>query len=441
MAAKKIKNKNVIFAAVGAATGLGNAFRFPALCVSYGAAFILAYAVMLGAVCFPLLCAEMYLGINGAGKRRRQWAFILRVAAANSALIGLYYGVIATKLCSASLCSMLPFNVISEDWSTVSGTWTFIGAWALVILCVFFILRRAKQILPVTGKISVTLSLTVFSVLAVLGVCAIARGGVAFSFDFSALARCSTWADALGQALLSLSLAGGVMPSFARTGAQCSDKKYKIVPTALAITLANLAGCILAFLATLPFVKVFPEQGGVNAGMQVYAQVIAAVAPNAVWAKVAGAFIFGTLTVVAVHSLCSLANPSVSFYAQNGKPSAVIFALACALLLPFFMWGGCEMLSACDRMACTVCAVCIAFSECLIFTLRGNIKGVIANLVRFLCLPACGALALFSLCSARFGCFSPIAQGVAYAVLAAVLCCGLLGYKKTIDKSDKSIYT
>ena len=75
MAVKKFKDDNGIFAAVGAATGLGNAFRFPALCVSYGAAFIFAYAVALAVVCFPLLCAELEFGREG-GRRKgaRIWS-------------------------------------------------------------------------------------------------------------------------------------------------------------------------------------------------------------------------------------------------------------------------------------------------------------------------------------------------------------------------------
>ena len=58
----KGKTANGIFTALGAATGLGNALRFPSLCFCYGGGFVFAYVLSLVFVCFPLLCGELYLG-------------------------------------------------------------------------------------------------------------------------------------------------------------------------------------------------------------------------------------------------------------------------------------------------------------------------------------------------------------------------------------------
>ncbi|MDE7400983.1 MAG: hypothetical protein K2N17_02900 [Clostridia bacterium] len=408
------KKRNNLFAAVGAATGLGNAFRFPALCVSYGAAFIFAYAAALALVCFPLLCAELHFGRRaGNARRAKLWAFIMRVAAANSALIALYYAVIASKLGSACL-SFACFASAEADLSTVF----FIVTAALVAAVVFILLSRGQRALAVSGRLSVGLSLALFCFLAVKGM---VRGGAFSSLDFSSLLGGSIWADALGQALLALSLAAGVMPSFAR--AQGAD--FSVPRTAFIIVTANFAGCLLALFSTLPFVSQFPQTDGINCALTVYPQVVGAVAKSKVGARVFGTLVYAVLTVVAVHSLASLATPAIT-QARKIKYAPAIFCVASALLLPLFSCFGLQVLSACDRAACSVSAILIAFAECLFFASQRDIKGANKLFMRFLCPLACGSLALFSLCSARFGCFSPFAAACAFVALAAVWACGAL---------------
>ncbi|MDE6075517.1 MAG: hypothetical protein K2G26_03680 [Clostridia bacterium] len=409
------KKKSNLFAAVGAATGLGNAFRFPALCVSYGAAFVFAYGAALALVCFPLLCAELHFGRRaGNARRAKLWAFIMRVAAANSALIALYYAVIASKLGSACL-SFACFATSEADLSTAF----FIVTAVLITAVVFILLRGGQRALAVSGRLSVGLSLALLGFLAVKG---IVRGGAFSSLDFSSLLGGSIWADALGQALLALSLAAGVMPSFAR--AQGSE--FSVPRTAFIIVAANFAGCLLALFSTLPFVSYFPQTDGINCALTVYPQVVAAVAKSRVGARVFGTLVYAVLTVVAVHSLASLATPAITVVRKKYKYAPAIFCLASALLLPLFSSFGLQVLSACDRAACSVSAILIAFAECVFFASQRDIKGANKLFMRFLCPLACGSLALFSLCSARFGCFAPFAAACAFVAMAAVWACGAL---------------
>ena len=398
------KKKSDIFAAVGAATGLGNAFRFPALCVSYGAVFILAYAAALALVCFPLLCAELDLGrrigLGGGGKRARIWSGVMRAAAANSALIGLYYGVICQKLGSASLSF-----AISGDLSAGGNADVAVSVAVLLTVAVFALLNKGKRALSVTGKASVFLSLAMFLCLAVAGA---ARGNGFLSFEVGKLAGGAIWVDALGQALLALSLAAGVMPDYARgRGADFSPVK-----TALAVTAFNFIGCVLATFATLPFVAVFPRTVGINCALEVYPQVIFAVAGGGFVARILGFFLFAVLALVGVQSLCSLALPAVDRVAplfKRGRPSAALLFCAAALIsAPVFLYDGLQPLAALDRMACSVNAVFIALAECAFCASLRHIRGVTGFFMRFLCLPACCFLAVVSLCSARFGCFAPL---------------------------------
>ncbi len=404
--------KNNIFAAVGAATGLGNAFRFPALCVSYGAAFILAYAAALVFVCFPLLCAELYAGRErGGGKAARLLSAVMRFAAANSALIALYYGGIASELGSACL-SFAAFG------SADGGCFSIISS-ALVLAAAFFLLKGGARALSRSGAASVALSLVTFCCLAVAG---IVRGGLFSSVNFGVLAGGAVWADALGQALLALSLASGVMPAFARAQGVASVPR-----TALAIIAANFFGCLAAARSTLPFVSEFPAGVGISVALTVYPQVIAAVAPNAVVARLVGVAVYAVLTVVAIHSLCSLALPAVGFLAAKTKLAPLIFCALSAILLPVFTLDNFTVMSACDRMACSVVAIIIALAESAAFAVGSNGAGgrAVTFFIRFICVPACGALALFSLCSARFSGFPQIAVATAYIALAAVIVCGL----------------
>lgn len=363
MAAKKFKNKNGIFAAVGAATGLGNAFRFPALCVSYGAVFILVYALVLAVVCFPLLCAELHFGgKNIEGKGAKIWSVIMRAAAANSALIALYYGVIAAKLGSTSLSFALFSN------PQTNSHLLFTAALLAVLTAAYALIKGSSRALSLSGKLSVTLSLALFFSLAVAGV---VRGGAFSSFDLSSLANGGIWLDALGQALLALSLAAGVMPSYAKTLPQGSSS----VGAALKIVVANFIICMLATLSILPFSVTFSRTVGVSCAINAYSQVIFALFSGGAGARVFGTALFAILTVVAVHSLASLAFPALSVLGAKFRCAPLVFCIAAACLAPLFSADNMRVLSLCDKIACSVNAVAIAVAEALFFLSTRHIRG------------------------------------------------------------------
>lgn len=364
MAAKKLKKKNGIFAAVGAATGLGNAFRFPALCISYGAAFILAYAVVLAAVCYPLLCAELKFGRRKPeGKGAKIWVALMIAATANSAFIALYYGVIAAKLGSESL------SFIFFPRSDGGNIFTFVWAAFFVLVAAYALLKGSSRALGASGKLSVCLSLLLFTALAAAG---LTRGGAFSSFDFNELSRFSIWKDALGQALLALSLAAGVMPSYAKS----LPEPFSARATAFKIVAANFAVCILASLSVLPFSVTFSRTVGITCALNAYKQVIFTLFSGGAGARFSGAALFFVLTVVAVHSLCSLAFPLVSRAAARFNRAPLCFCLLAACLAPLFACKNMSILNACDALACSVNAVAIAAAEAVFFVSRAHITGV-----------------------------------------------------------------
>ncbi|MGN0804575.1 MAG: hypothetical protein ACI4MS_04250 [Candidatus Coproplasma sp.] len=397
-----------IFSAVGAVTGLGNAFRFPALCAKYGLSFIFAYALCLALIGFPLLCAELSFGRSKDKKSSKFALFIMRLACANSAVIALYYGVIACKLSGACI----NFAVCGSLNS--SNIWAYISA-LFIFPAVFFILKKGNSALNITGKISVFAFLSIFSYLAVKG---ITYGS--FKFNFTNLICGEVWAEAVGQTLLSLSLAGGVMPNCARTMPQTS-----LFFTAFKIVIANFLGCVLAQLAVCPVLLDTDVEGGIACAFTVYPQVIYALSSVETVRRIFGALLYGALTAVSIHSLCSLATPLLSHFNSKGLP-AFLFCLLSALIAPVLCLNDCSALSACDRVACCITAVLVAFLECLLFAKGVFNNRIIGFLLKFVCPIVCGASSFLSVCSARFFMFSSLSLTLAVCAGAFPLVYALL---------------
>ena len=414
-----------IFTALGAATGLGNALRFPSLCALYGGAFLFAYAACLALVCYPLLCAELHLGKryaqsfdNALGMCAPKFKWLAYCAAANCAIIALYYGVISAKLGGAFL-----HIAVTGGVGDISGI-SLLAVGALSITAVFLILHGAPNRLARTGKVAVISSL---SLLAALLIAVFIKGGNAFAvfeFALSDFLRGGLWADALGQSLLALSLAGGVMPTFAHS----LGRNFSVALTAIKIIAANLIGCLLAALSTLAFALPVPEGGGVIVALELYPRIIATCFENAVAFRIFGMLFFLSLWLVSVQSACSLFSPALSLAPRKFRLLATASACFLAIiLLPLFAANGGAAMLAVDRMACSVSAVIIAFIEAKIFSRpvymcrRTQDLDKFTNIsLRFFCPVACGALALFSACSARFSCYPPYASACAFASLVFI---------------------
>lgn len=444
------KKANGIFTALGAATGLGNALRFPSLCALYGGAFVFAYVVALIFVCFPLLCAELTIGKRYAlsfEKSLRSFSpklsWIAYSAAINSAVIALYYGVISAKLGGAFFL-----------FATCGGTADMGGYLAFIfgvvsLLATWFILRGKGRRMARTGAVSVVGSLCLLFILAVA---VLIKGGSivrVFTFTGGDLARGGLWADALGQSLLALSLAGGVMPTFARE----INGGFSVRKAAASIIAANLAGCLLAAVATCAFTMPVPEGGGVTVALKLYPQIIACAFGDFALGRVFGTLFFAVLWLVALQSACSLFSPAIALVGENRRNGAISLLCLCSLaLLPLFEANGSAAMNAVDRMACSVNAVIIAFFECLAFAAKRNVSALksdcgacVSVFVRLFCPVFCGALALFSACGARFSSFSPYAFACAqvscFIVFAPALprfaysVNGLLSKRKGLQKS------
>lgn len=225
-----------IFAAIGSAVGLGNAWRFPGLVAKHGGgAFLLVYVIAMILVGVPLLMTEVAIG-----RKTRQGApGSMRVihkkaegigwaATANAFVIACYYAVvfawvlamvvgafkIGTDITGAS--KVFSDSVIQTTWTTSGYSipwWMFIAlfvAWGLIYYCI----RNGVSSVSKVVNFTVSAPIVLLLILAVRGfLLPNAAEGLKVFFipDFSALKDISLWVDAFGQVFYSLSVMMAIM--------------------------------------------------------------------------------------------------------------------------------------------------------------------------------------------------------------------------------------
>lgn len=354
--------RQFLYTAAGAALGTGGVLRFPSLCQSYGGAFVAAYAVVLAIVALPLLRAELTAG------RRRADAFPLAalcplggaaggLAAVNSAAMCACY-IAVTSLFAVRACTFYAYAGYGCP-ADIVGAPPVIAV--LVAIALAFFLTRSVRTRSAAARIAVLLQGGLTAVLAVRG---LAEGGVArfaavFAFEPSALASPGLWLSALGQALLSLSLAAGVMPSLAPS----MPRRLSSVRAAASIVGANFAGGLLAAAALLPLAGGFQGDGGALENAFVLCPVAIAAAFCDVRVRgLFGSLYYASLTLTSFVSALSLARPAFVWAcrAPLSRRSAafMLSALLCALGMPFAMGASFD---AADGLCCNVVApVCAA---------------------------------------------------------------------------------
>lgn len=225
-----------IFAAIGSAVGLGNAWRFPGLVAKHGGgAFLLVYAIAMLVVGVPLLMTEVAIGRKtrqGAPGSMRAihkkaegigWA-----ATANAFVIACYYAAVFAWVLAmvvgafwigtdtAGASKVFSDQVIQTTWTTSGYSipwWMIIAlvvAWGLIYYCIRNGVSSVSKVVNFTVAAPVVLLL----ILAIRGFLlpGMAEGlKVFFIPDFSALKDITLWVDAFGQVFYSLSVMMAIM--------------------------------------------------------------------------------------------------------------------------------------------------------------------------------------------------------------------------------------
>jgi len=243
-----------IFAAVGAAVGFGNIWRFPALAYSYGGgAFFVPYLLALLLVGMPLLLLEIGMGqMRRAGDYGVFHSVHRRIGGVGlaSVLCGFFVTCYYVPLISWVVRAFVEsFGHMSDDWEDISGAEAsqyfyddvigmetlgdgtrptrIVGAnvayllfsWLCIGLCLAFGIKWTGRIAYVT--MGLPLILLAFFFVRAVTLPGASEGIVAYigEWDFSVLVnRPDCWSTAVSQIFFSLGVTFGVMTAF---GSHC----------------------------------------------------------------------------------------------------------------------------------------------------------------------------------------------------------------------------
>lgn len=365
--------RQFIFVAMGAAFGLGNVMRFPALCLYYGGAFVIAYVIVLSLFALPLLCAELNFGARAnkfslyLSAQGRFGGGVRNISCLNSSAIVVYYITIISLL-AVRACTF--YGSINVGYPSDIPQTTPLFA-ALCCCALAFALTRGAHSRARLCALTVCMQTTLFGILAIKGLShtdSLQSLEYIFRVQNDAFADIQLWSSALGQALLSLSLAAGAMPCFA-----CEMKgKGNPARFAAVILCANFFGGILSSIATLSLAYSCGMLGGISGSgidnaFNIFPAALSTAFGSGHAAGVAGTVFYAVLALTAFVSAASLARPLfVLMLDKLSQRNAAITLCACifALGLPFALGAD---YSLADYVCCNVVAPVIGVCECACF--------------------------------------------------------------------------
>lgn len=374
----------LIAATVGSAVGLGNVWRFPAETqANGGAAFLLIYISCVFLLGIPVMTAEFSLGRGGASDAtgvfrnvtpgKKGWWTVGALAILASYLILSFYMVVsgwtleylvqsitgnlypaAAEAVSTPAGEELAFKNKMAEY--ISGTYQPLIMTYIMLAANLFVLLKGVQ--KGIEKMSNIMMPVLFVLLVVF--CAVslslpkAAEGVEFFLkpDFSVI-NAGTVVNALGQAFFSLSLAMGILVTYA----SYYPKDTKLTRTAVTVSLLDLGVAILMGLIIFPAVMTFGLTDHNLAGSALVfvtlPEIFAQMGHTQIWS----ALFFLLLAVGAFTSTISLAEVSVAFLECRfgfGRTKAVL-----AVILPLFILSSVCSLSVGPWSGYTICGMTI----------------------------------------------------------------------------------
>ena len=342
-----------ILAAVGAAVGLGNIWKFPFVAgVSGGGAFVLIYLLCVIFVAVPILIAELLIGRRGAASppvamsvlaasagRSKAWRIVGWMGTIVGFLIATYYSVIAGWTLSyigkaaggfggASSAEVAgQFDALLADPVTLTIWHTIFIVTALLIVGQGLqggIERAVKTLMP---------SLF-FMMLVMIGYAAYAgdfQAGFAFLFnmDFSKITGEVVLA-AVGQAFFSISVAMGLMMVY---GAYV-PKEVSLTRSAFIIAGTDTLIAILAGLMIFPLV--FGNGLDPASGPGLIFQTLPTAFVAMPGGRIFGALFFLLLAFAAITSIIAIIEPIVAYaqdkWAMTRRNACIVFGFLAWLI-------------------------------------------------------------------------------------------------------------
>ena len=353
-----------ILAAVGAAVGLGNIWKFPYVAgVSGGGAFVLIYLLCVAFVALPIVMAELLLGRLGAHSppvamqkiaervgASKYWSILGWMGVLVGYLIATYYSVIAGWTLAYIVKAAVGFGGAAPD--EVAAQFDSLQANPLqmtlfhtvFIFCALLIVagglrngieRAVKILMP-----SLFVMLIVMIAYAAIAGDMPAALGFLFSADFSKITG-ETVLSAIGQAFFSISIAMGLMMVYG----SYVPRSVSLSRSALIIVIADTFVALLAGLMIFPIV--FANNLDPGSGPSLIFRTLPTAFAGMPGGQVFGAVFFILLAFAAITSIIAIIEPIVA-YAQDRwnmtrRMGCIVFGLLAWLIgiasvLSFNVW-------------------------------------------------------------------------------------------------------
>ena len=346
----------MIAATVGSAVGLGNVWRFPAETqANGGAAFLLIYMACILLLGIPVMTAEFALGRGGESDasgafervtpKHKWWKLTGMLAILTSSLILIFYMVVSgwtleylIQSVTGSLYADLgdAETSLSERMAeNITGTVRPIVMTLIMIAGNLLVLIRGVQ--KGIERMSNIMMPILFLLLVVF--CGVsltldkAAEGLEFFLkpDFSAITS-QTVINALGQAFFSLSLAMGILITYA----SYYPSDARLTQTAFTVSILDMLMAVLMGVIIFPGVMTFGLQDSNLVGSSLVfltlPEIFVQMDGTCFWSSL----FFLLLTVAAFTSTISIAEVSVAYMEKHfgmGRTKAVITVLAPLVVL------------------------------------------------------------------------------------------------------------
>lgn len=320
-----------ILAAVGAAVGLGNIWKFPYIVgVSGGGAFVLIYLGCVLFIAIPILIAELWIGRAGghsppiamanvarqAGLSPQRWSLVGYMAMVVGYFIATYYSVIAGWTLAyifkagSGFGNAEPAAVAAQFDGMLADPYA-LTLWHTIFIAIALLIVGQGLKNGIEKAVTILMPALFAMLLLMIAYAAVAgdfAGAISFLFsaDFSKIDG-ATVLVAIGQAFFSISVAMGLLMTYG----SYVPKEVSLTRSALIIAAADTLVALLAGLMIFPLVFGNDLDPGSGPGL------IFRTLPTA-FADMPGGVVFGViffilLAFAAVTSIIALIEPIVRF--------------------------------------------------------------------------------------------------------------------------------
>ncbi len=361
-----------ILAAVGAAVGLGNIWKFPYIVgVSGGGAFVLVYLICVLLIAIPILIGELLIGRLGHHSppvaarqvaedsgRSANWSIIGWMGLIVGFLIASYYSVIAGWTLAYILKALNGFGgvavtEVAQQFDLLQENPLSMTLWHTVFIVVAMLIVARGLHNGIERTVSILMPTLFVMLLVMIGYAAVAGdfgAGIEFLFstDFSKI-NADTVLVAIGQAFFSIGVAMGLMLVY---GAYV-PRRISLTRSATIIALADTLVAVLAGLMIFPlvFANGLDPADGPGLIFRTLPTAFAGMSGGAVF----GAVFFLLLAFAAITSIIALLEPVIAFAEDRWNLSRaagctvfgfLAWALGIGTVLSFNVWSGVSPLGA-----------------------------------------------------------------------------------------------